>query len=468
MSTLFFDLSGFRRYLAAHGHLSGIQRVNLMVLAHTAERLGREHVAAAFLDFGTGAHHTLPLTEAPEVLTDLTALARALGLTDAQGRRLPTLAPYIDRAGPYRFHKAIRRLNAALGKERHFRRRGSSRAAWRAALKGPTGPVRTRFETLQSRARPGDTLLALDAAWGEPRIPAMHRAAHAAGLRVVPLIHDLCPLLTPQFFPRLNGQRFEDWLAGTTEHADLFLAISRATAADLRGVLHARGCTTPVREVPLAQARLALPGAPSATTAPAKAATATRAAMSDRVASLSARPFALCVGTLEIRKNLWTLAQAWDRLRADPSLDVPRLVFAGRPGWLNEDFDRLMQATGGLGGWARVIDGPSDDELDQLDRACQFHVCVSRKEGWGLPIGEALAYGKTGVVSGVSSMPEVGGDLVEYCDPTSIASVEAACRKLIADPARRTALEARIAAADLRDWGAVADDLIAALGAARR
>ena len=61
------------------------------------------------------------------------------------------------------------------------------------------------------------------------------------------------------------------------------------------------------------------------------------------------------------------------------------------------------------------------------------------------------------------SMPEVGGDLVEYCDATSIASIAAACRKLIADPAHREALERKIAAADLRSWDDVAADYIEVL-----
>jgi hypothetical protein len=145
---------------------------------------------------------------------------------------------------------------------------------------------------------------------------------------------------------------------------------------------------------------------------------------------------------------------------------MPRLVLAGRAGWLNEDFEKLMAATGNLGGWIRVVHGPTDAELDHLYRNCLFTVCVSLKEGWGLPIGESLGYGKTGVVSGVSSMPEVGGNMVEYCDPRSISSIEAACRRLVAEPDHRAALERRIAEAHLRGWGDVAADLVGAISRA--
>lgn len=468
MSTVFFDMSGFRRYLAAHGLPSGIQRVNLMLVLHTAARLGRERVALAFLDCGSGAYRTLPLSEAPDDLTDLPALARALGLTDARGRRRPTLEKYLDRPGARRFHTAMRGLNAALGNERHFARRGGSLAAWRASGRAPSaGPPRRRFDDLFAHARPGDTLVVLDNAWGDRRIPGMHRRAHEAGLRVVPLVHDLCPVLLPQFFTRYNAQRFDDWLRGTTAYATHYLANSQATAADLRAFLDAQEVDTPIEVMPLAQSRLILPGArPGASAAgAAPPAVAARRDLSDGVASLAARPFVLCVGTLEIRKNLWGLAQVWDRLRRDPALDPPRLVLAGRPGWLNEDFERLVAATGHLGGWLRVLHGPSDAELDHLYRACQFTICVSFKEGWGLPIGESLGYGKTGVVSGLSSMPEVGGAFVEYCDPHSLSSIEAACRRLIEDGARRAELERRIAQARLRSWEDVAGDLVAAIGA---
>ena len=176
--------------------------------------------------------------------------------------------------------------------------------------------------------------------------------------------------------------------------------------------------------MPLAQSRLALPGeggrVPLRGGGPFPAVDRRRDAERRESRASPRGPFVLCVGTLEIRKNLCGLSRrSGAACVADPAPRASaRLVLAGRPGWLNEDFERLMAATGNLGGWVRVLHGPTDAELDHLYRNCLFTVCVSLKEGWGLPIGESLAYGKTGVVSGVSSMPEVGGDLVEYCDPT--------------------------------------------------
>lgn len=103
---------------------------------------------------------------------------------------------------------------------------------------------------------------------------------------------------------------------------------------------------------------------------------------------------------------------------------------------------------------------PNDAELGFLYENCLFTATVSFYEGWGLPIGESLSFGKTAVVADNSSMPEVGGDLVEYCNAHSISSIYDACHKLIADPDHRRALEQKIAKKSLRTWDDVTDDFM--------
>ena len=171
----------------------------------------------------------------------------------------------------------------------------------------------------------------------------------------------------------------------------------------------------------------------------------------------------LCVGTIESRKNIWRLAQAWKRLARRDDVDVPRLVLAGKPGWLVEGFLEWMRVSAWLEGWIQFVNAPTERERDYLYRNCLFSVTVSTYEGWGLPIGESLWHGKTAVVSNVSSMPEVGGDMVEYCNPHSINSIHDACLRLIADEARRAELEHRIAETRLRTWDDVANDYIEAV-----
>ena len=190
-----------------------------------------------------------------------------------------------------------------------------------------------------------------------------------------------------------------------------------------------------------------------------------QAGLDRRILNITKLPYVLVVGTMETRKNLWRLAQAWTRLAEDRDIEMPKLVLAGKKGWYIKDFMNWMKSSGNLNGWVEIVEKPSDRELAFLYENCTFTAMVSHYEGWGLPIGEGLGFGKTGVVADNSSMPEVGGDLVEYCDAESIDSIYRACRKLIADPDHRKALEARIAGTRLRTWDDVTEDIIGYLEA---
>ena len=92
------------------------------------------------------------------------------------------------------------------------------------------------------------------------------------------------------------------------------------------------------------------------------------------VRDVAKAPFALSVGTIESRKNCWRMAQAWQQLSRAPGLELPKLVFAGRRGWLNDDFLDAYDATGGWGGWVRILEQPSDDDLAFLYERCDFTI----------------------------------------------------------------------------------------------
>jgi len=135
------------------------------------------------------------------------------------------------------------------------------------------------------------------------------------------------------------------------------------------------------------------------------------------------------------------------------------LVLVGKRGWNNTHFWDLMNSTGNLYGYVSILENVNDMELEALYKNCLFVAMVSRYEGWGLPVGEALSYGKTAVVSNTSSLPEVGRDLVEYCDPASIESIANSVKKLVYQPDYRKSLENKIKHTQLRNWEDVANDL---------
>ena len=70
--------------------------------------------------------------------------------------------------------------------------------------------------------------------------------------------------------------------------------------------------------------------------------------------------------------------------------EVPALVFAGRRGWLVQDFIEQLENCGYLDGKVIILDNVTDGELDLLYRRCILTVFPSFAEGWGLPVGESL------------------------------------------------------------------------------
>lgn len=451
--------------MARHSQLSGIQRVSVMTIDRARKMIGADHVWFGYHDPKSSSYKLCPCPADGRCdLTDPVTLSHLLHITPSL-RSLPGMERYANHLVQRRFEVWQRDLRAAIGDRKYFRRQGLSLDGWKAARPKALGVRKTknRHENLETVVRPGDRLVLLDNAWYPKGLePWLKHARTNLGLEVCVLLHDLIPLVTPQYTKSDTCFRFHDWLVRSTQYVTCYLANSENTGRDLRTFLNEQAAIQPVKVVPLAQAPLHDPG-PEDTPKTIYTVFSKSAGMPDHIRALTKVPYVLVVGTMEVRKNLWQLATVWDRLRTRPGRDLPKLVFAGCRGWLNDDFDRLMHATGQLGGWVEIVEAPDDDVLAYLYRNCLFTVTASFYEGWGLPIGESLGYGKTAVVSETSSMPEVGEDMVEYCDPHSLDSIEAACLRLIDDPDHRIMLEKRIAKAPLRSWDMVAQEMLEAV-----
>ena len=85
----------------------------------------------------------------------------------------------------------------------------------------------------------------------------------------------------------------------------------------------------------------------------------------------------------------------------------------------------------------------SDEELSALYQSALCFAYISYYEGFGLPILEAMACGKAVLSSDKSSMPEVGGDAVCYCDPYDMESIVEGLDKLVEDEQYRKRLEGK-------------------------
>jgi glycosyltransferase involved in cell wall biosynthesis len=138
-------------------------------------------------------------------------------------------------------------------------------------------------------------------------------------------------------------------------------------------------------------------------------------------------PYLLAVGTLEPRKNLPMLLEAYRILRKDGrDLD---LVLVGRQGWQHS------LPLGDLAPHVRVTGGVSDAELAALYAGATCFVLPSIYEGFGLPLAEAMASGTPAVASDIPALREVGGDAVRYAPPDDAAALARVIASVVDDRA---------------------------------
>lgn len=149
-------------------------------------------------------------------------------------------------------------------------------------------------------------------------------------------------------------------------------------------------------------------------------------------------PFALVTGTLEPRKNLPRLIEAFAGL--DRSVRGEwTLVLAGAPGW---ETDATFASVTASAGMVHTLGYVSDDDLACLYRQAGLFCYMSLYEGFGIPVLEAMQSGTPVLTSSISSMPEVGGPAARYADPRSVADIRRGLSELLEDPALRAACAA--------------------------
>ncbi|QWD44517.1 glycosyltransferase family 4 protein [Polynucleobacter paneuropaeus] len=133
--------------------------------------------------------------------------------------------------------------------------------------------------------------------------------------------------------------------------------------------------------------------------------------------------YILFVGTLEPRKNLERLLEAYALVPMDLRNKTP-LVLAGGDGWgigrnkLTDLIDRL-----GISKNVKLLGRVTDNELVELYRGALFLAMPSLYEGFGLPLIEAMKFGVPSLTSCVSSMPEIAGEGAVYVDPYDVESI---------------------------------------------
>lgn len=252
----------------------------------------------------------------------------------------------------------------------------------------------------------------LDAYWANatfvPRLPS--------GVPVVAMAYDLVYRLAPQTMRRKSLVQYRACFARDLRRADAVLALSQGTADRLRS------------ELGLAGATVALPGVdPHFAPPPAAAVAAARQRHG------LADPYLFAVATLEPRKNLGALIEAYRALGDPPPY---ALALAGRAGWRDEGLRATIDRTPGV----RALGFVEDADLPALYAGAAAVVVPSTYEGFGLPAMEARACGARLLCSDIPELREAGGPSARYVAPT-VAGLAEGLRAVDAiPPAPRTAL----------------------------
>lgn len=233
-------------------------------------------------------------------------------------------------------------------------------------------------------------------------------------------IHDLMHISHPEWFPSSTVEFFNGPLRKTAEDADRIIAVSESTKTEIINHYGIDGDKISV----------IYNGLYPKSTFCEQGCRPTN----DRIVS---GHYILSVSAVHIYKNQVRLMEAYIRFRDKyPDVNI-KLVLVG-PIQNKDGFDDLLNRYTEDIIYAGYV---TDDELIWLYKNAFMFAYVSLYEGFGLPILEAMTGGKAVVCSNTTSMPEVGGDAVEYCNPYEVDSIETALEKVILDSFYRETLE---------------------------
>lgn len=216
-----------------------------------------------------------------------------------------------------------------------------------------------------------------------------------SGMKPVYLIHDLIPITHPEYCRAGEDARHAQRMRQALRSAAGIIANSVATREELARFAECERLAMPPTTVahlgiePLSRASHAAP---------------------------RRRPYFLCIGTIEGRKNHALLLRVWKSLRRQMGVGTPELVLVGRRGWMaDEVFAELDQQSveSGPNGNGKVVELShcDDRELAALIAHCRAVLMPSHIEGYGLPVLEAMMLGAPVIANNLAVYREIAGDV---------------------------------------------------------
>lgn len=257
---------------------------------------------------------------------------------------------------------------------------------------------------------------------------------------VLSIIYDLIPLRLPALFP--DHAMFREQICRVCERSSALIAISDCTKRDLIDLM----------DIEPDRIHVVYPGRIQDIQRPRPdqvAATMEQYAIKE--------PYILYVGSMGPHKNVATLLRAYEQARRANRLSAS-LVLAGGTEWGGKTLDLLESLR--FKQDVIVTGFVPDDELPALYAGADLFVFPSLYEGFGLPVLEAMAYGKATIVSKGGALPEAAGSAGISVDPDDVDAFAEAIVHVLEDTSLRKSMEqASLAQAEKFSWEASATAL---------
>ncbi|MBK9350609.1 MAG: glycosyltransferase family 4 protein [Sulfuritalea sp.] len=308
---------------------------------------------------------------------------------------------------------------------------------WLLRLAGMFGrPVRAAEAGSQLLALPvatGDILLLADSTWSSTNVwPSVAEFRHRGG-RVAMVVYDLIPMSHPQYYNRVVVNAYSRWIRGSLPFVDFYACISRFTEREL--LAHLQGLGGGESRTPPCTGYFHLGSDLDLISA--------QGTPSQEVRDLAASggPMFLAVGSLEPRKNIAFILDAFDRVWA--RMPDASLVIVGHNAWkIDKLIDRIRQHPRyGCGlHWLRDA---SDTDLEFLYAHSNALIFASVIEGFGLPIVEAMQRGLPVLCSDIPVFREIADGKAKLFSLATTDELVAAVARVASEQANGTAPERR-------------------------
>ena len=228
-------------------------------------------------------------------------------------------------------------------------------------------------------------------------------------LVLTPIFHDVIPCRFPFWFNDGYAPIFEENLAILLSSALRILAVSENTRRDLEAFAIERNIFLPEVQVFREGDSIEIPGIAGPDVGAEK--------LAQIQALIGSAPFALTVGAIHARKNHRLLYDIWVRLADVLGSKCPHLVLVGGVAWNGHDVARMVRSDRRIKKFIHIVEDVDDQTLSWLYANCIFTLYPSLYEGWGLPVGESLRFGKICIASKIPSVLEIAPELTDLIDP---------------------------------------------------